>query len=198
MRKALVLLLFVFGVVSANGSSARAAQETGPNAEQGVSGKWIANADFLGTTIYLRMELKDEGGKLTGNFDGDKLEGTLAGNSIHFVAKAEDGGTAECTATLKNGVMSGTIIFTDPDNVAHPETHIFTANRRSERRSGTAQRHEFIPTKFYRRFSAANEPVLRISPGDTVHTTTVDAGGTDEKGVRLVLGGNPENRAFLC
>jgi amidase len=37
---------------------------------------------------------------------------------------------------------------------------------------------------------------LRISPGDTVHTTTVDAGGTDEKGVTRVLGGNPETGPF--
>src|SRR2546429_3620171 len=41
-------------------------------------------------------------------------------------------------------------------------------------------------------FSAANKPVLTVSPGDTVHTTTVDAGGTDEKGLTRVLGGNPE------
>ena len=39
--------------------------------------------------------------------------------------------------------------------------------------------------------------MLTISPGDTVHTTTVDAGGTDEKGVRRVLGGNPETGPFF-
>src|SRR6266849_1219866 len=49
---------------------------------------------------------------------------------------------------------------------------------------------------FYRQFSAANKPVLTIDPGDSVHTTTVDAGGTDEKGVTRVLGGNPETGPF--
>ena len=29
-----------------------------------------------------------------------------------------------------------------------------------------------------------------------MHTTTVDAGGTDEKGVKRVLGGNPETGPF--
>ena len=53
-----------------------------------------------------------------------------------------------------------------------------------------------MPTTFYRQFSASNPPVLRIWPGDTVHTTTVDAGGTDEKGVTRVLGGNPETGPF--
>jgi acetamidase/formamidase len=35
-----------------------------------------------------------------------------------------------------------------------------------------------------------------VKPGDTIHTTTVDAGGTDEKGVRRVLGGNPATGPF--
>jgi hypothetical protein len=41
--------------------------------------------------------------------------------------------------------------------------------------------------QFYRQFSALNESVLRVAPEDTIHTTTVDAGGTDEKGVTRVL-----------
>jgi acetamidase/formamidase len=39
--------------------------------------------------------------------------------------------------------------------------------------------------------------VLSIAPGDTVHTTTVDAGGADEKGVPRVLGGNPQTGPFF-
>jgi acetamidase/formamidase len=53
-----------------------------------------------------------------------------------------------------------------------------------------------VPTVFYRQFSPFNAPVLTVSPGDTIHTTTVDAGGTDEKGVTRVLGGNPETGPF--
>jgi acetamidase/formamidase len=49
---------------------------------------------------------------------------------------------------------------------------------------------------FYRQFSPNNKPVLTIAPGDTVHTTTVDAGGADEKGVKRVLGGNPQTGPF--
>jgi acetamidase/formamidase len=65
-----------------------------------------------------------------------------------------------------------------------------------QRHSGPPQRHEFTPTIFYRQFSATNKPVLTVSPGDTIHTTTVDAGGKDEKGVTRVLGGNPETGPF--
>ena len=46
-----------------------------------------------------------------------------------------------------------------------------------ERRSGMNLCHDVLAA-----ISAANKPVLTIAPGDSVHTTTVDAGGTDEKG----------------
>jgi acetamidase/formamidase len=38
--------------------------------------------------------------------------------------------------------------------------------------------------------------VLTISRGDTVHTTTVDAAGVDERGITRVLAGNPETGPF--
>ncbi len=57
-------------------------------------------------------------------------------------------------------------------------------------------RHEFTPTAFYREFSSSIQPVLRIFPGDSVHTKTVDAGGRDETGRHRVFGGNPETGPF--
>ena len=200
MRKvSSVFVSFSFLVFSAmtlaNDSGAAVAQSARP-ANPGLSGRWIVNADFYGTTEFYQLYLKDEMGKLTGDLDGDKLEGTVTGNSIDFLAKEEQGGATKCTATLKNGVMSGTCVYTDPNDRAHPETHTFTATLAPERRAVPAQRHEFTPTTFYRQFSAANKPVLTVAPGDTIHTTTVDAGGTDEKGVTRVLGGNPETGPF--
>jgi amidase len=162
----------------------------------GVTGKWFVTADLYGTPINFSMELTQQGDKFTGKFGGDKLEGTLTGNSIHFLAKDEQGGTEELTGTIEAGVVSGTIVFVDSGDKEHPATHQFTATLAPPRRTGPPQRHEFTPTTFYRQFSAANKPVLTVSPGDTIHTTTVDAGGTDEKGVRRVLGGNPETGPF--
>jgi amidase len=162
----------------------------------GVTGRWFAAADFYGTTINYPMDLSQEGEKITGNFDGDKLEGTLTGNALHFLAKDDHGGTEELTATLQSGILSGTIVFVDSDDKEHPTTHPLTARPVPQRSSGAPQRHEFTPSTFYRQFSAANKPVLTVFPGDTIHTTTVDAGGTDEKGVTRVLGGNPETGPF--
>jgi amidase len=190
MRKGLLLLLLVPGVLLAQG-----APETSPPANSGVSGRWVVNTDFFGSTIYFKMELKQEGEKLTGNFDGDKLEGTLKGNTIYFLAKDEEGGTDEGKGTVQGGTITGTVVFTHPNDPEHP-VQKFTAELVAARRAGPPQRHEFVPTTFYRQFSAANKPVLTIWPGDSVHTTTVDAGGKDEKGATRVLGGNPETGPF--
>jgi amidase len=182
MAKPLSLLLLLPALLSAQ--------------SPGVSGRWFAAADFYGTPINFSMELTQQGDKLTGDFEGDKLEGSLSGNSLHFLAKDERGGTEELTATVQSGMISGTIVFVDSDDQEHPTTHQFTATLVPPRRTGAPQRHDFTPSTFYRQFSAANKPVLVVSPGDTIHTTTVDAGGTDEKGVARVLGGNPETGPF--
>ena len=45
-------------------------------------------------------------------------------------------------------------------------------------------------------FSGAIPPVMQIFPGDTVRTSTVDAGGVDKNGKRRSLGGNPQTGPF--
>ena len=162
----------------------------------GVSGRWYATADFYGTPIDFPMDLSQQGDKLTGTFDGDKLEGTLTGSSLHFLAKDDHGGSEDLTATVQSGIISGSIVFVDGDDKEHPTTHRFTATLVPQRRTGAPQRHDFTPSTFHRQFSATNKPVLAVYPGDSIHTTTVDAGGTDEKGVTRVLGGNPETGPF--
>lgn len=57
--------------------------------------------------------------------------------------------------------------------------------------------HRFIPTIYYRDFSSAIAPVLKINEKDTVTTTSVDAGGFDEKGVRVTERGNPLTGPFF-
>jgi amidase len=194
MRQFLFLLL-------ASGLLAQSAppgdpQRGGSPADSNLSGRWIVTADFYGAPLYFSLELKQQGDELTGNLDGDKLEGIRSANAIHFLAKDEQGGTEECQAVLREDALSGTMVFVSAGDAEHPTTHSFTAQRVPSRRSEAPRRFDFVPTAFYRQFSAVTKPVLRIAPGDIVHTTTVDAGGSDEKGVRRVLGGNPETGPF--
>lgn len=55
--------------------------------------------------------------------------------------------------------------------------------------------HTFTPTHYHRTLGS-HEPVLRIADGDTVHTTTVDAGGKDFRGEQATPGGNPQTGPF--
>jgi amidase len=196
MFRALFILLLAPGVLAARTTHPRDSQGHERGANTSVAGRWVVSSDFYGTPLTFLLELKQDGDKLTGNFDGDKLEGTIQGGTIHFLAKDDQNGTEECTAKLQGDMISGSLVFANGDDPEPPSTHQFTAKIVPQRKAGPPQRHDFTPTIFYRQFSAAYKPVLTVSPGDTIHTTTVDAGGKDEKGVTRVLGGNPETGPF--
>jgi acetamidase/formamidase len=161
-----------------------------------LAGRWVVTAEYLGTPINMSLELTQQADKLTGNFAGDKLEGSVSGNSVHFLAKDDRGGSEEGTGTVQGDSMGGTLIYIDGSNPSHPMNVAFNATRAPKRSPNPPQRHDFVPTTFYRQFSPTIKPALTVSPGDTIHTTTVDAGGTDEKGVPRVMGGNPETGPF--
>ncbi len=159
-----------------------------------LTGRWIATADFYGAQRYMRLDLEQQGEKLTGKFSGDKLEGTITGSAIHFLAKNDQGLTADVTGTITNGTLTATVVQNYPGELT--QNYTITATLAPARPTAAPQRHEFTPTVFYRSYSALNKPVLTINPGDTVHTWTVDAGGNDANNVRRSAGGNPETGPF--
>ena len=156
-----------------------------------INGEWLVTRDAYGNPLYHKMTLHLENGRVTGKFGRDKLEGTLNGSSLHFIARDEQNNTAEFVGEIQGNKITGKVVETDASNPDDKAENEMTAVP-PELRAGPAQTHEFTPTVFYRQFSASNKPVLQIAPGDTVHTSTVDAGGADEHGVKRVLGGNPE------
>src|SRR6266702_1294161 len=102
--------------------------------------------------------------------------------------------TAQTPSTQAPQPLTGTLTFTNPND--SPTVFHFTATPVPPLQRSSPQHHEFAPTVFYRQFSPFNKPVLTIAPGDTVHTTTVDAGGSDEHSVKRSAGGNPETGPF--
>src|ERR1700745_1604856 len=55
--------------------------------------------------------------------------------------------------------------------------------------------HHFQPTHYHPTIGS-HDPVLQISDGDTVVTTTVDAMGKDASDTQVTLGGNPQTGPF--
>jgi amidase len=60
-----------------------------------------------------------------------------------------------------------------------------------------AETHRFVPERFYGTYSAAHPPALRIKPGDTVVTKTIDAAGVDWNGKSVAQGPNPQTGPFF-
>jgi amidase len=163
-------------------------------AQASIAGDWLLTQDVYGNSLQRRMSLKVDGTTVAGTLDRQAITGTISGNAIRFTVKGATV-TSEFTGSISGDSMSGSMVRTSTDDPM-PFKTTWTARRMLAKRAGPPQRHEFVPTVFHRQFSASIPPVLHIWPGDTVHTTTVDAGGTDEHGVTRALGGNPQTGPF--
>jgi amidase len=56
---------------------------------------------------------------------------------------------------------------------------------------------QFKPTTYYNNFSHTVPPAVRIQPGDTIKSESVDAGGFDKVGARIAKSGNPVTGPFF-
>ena len=162
-----------------------------------LTGHWTARIDFYGNPANIGFDLEQKGDKLTGKFQGDPLEGTTNGRTFQFTAKDKEGGGEQVKGTIVDGELHGDVTQSNGGIPSKPQHYTFVAILRPPRANTPPQRHEFTPTVFYRQFSPFNKPVLTINPGDTVHTTTVDAGGVDHNNETRVMGGNPETGPFF-
>src|SRR5436305_378589 len=76
--------------------------------------------------------------------------------------------------------------------------HAILAQAEADRTRGVqaVATHHFTPTHYYNTIGT-HEPVLRIAPGDTVITTTIDAMGQDARHVKVTNGPNPQTGPFF-
>ena len=61
----------------------------------------------------------------------------------------------------------------------------------------SAETHHFDPAGYHNTFSFAHQPVLRIKPGDTVITKTIDARGFDAQNDKVGERPNPQTGPFF-
>jgi amidase len=160
-----------------------------------VAGDWQVAQDLYGNTLYRRLTISIDGTAVSGTIGRETIAGTVNGGGIHFTTRSGES-SDEFDATLTDDILTGSLVHTQPDDPKSTR-YSWTARRIPAPKAGPPARHEFVPKTFHRVFSASIEPALHIWPGDTVHTTTIDAGGTDENGVIRVLGGNPQTGPFF-
>lgn len=164
------------------------AQTAGPS----PAGRWISNLKYFDQDSYDRLELTLDGTKLTGKLGRDAFEGTYQNGRIEATVKPNKETTIQIEGRLEGDRIAGTGNMTQGGQHAELKWEA----RREKPHAGTPTTHTFEPTQFQHYFSGAIEPVLRLGPGDTVKTWSVDAGGTDPKGVRRTSGGNPLTGPF--
>jgi amidase len=164
--------------------------------DQNATADWELTTVIFGHNLGERLKLKIDKGQPSGAvYRGENvtLTGTVRGSDVGLKFKESDGRLNDYAGHLTGDTMSGDYSSTDPRGV---KTTGHWSARRVPNRPATAQTRDFVPHEFQREFSSAIEPVLHIWPGDSVHTTSVDAGGTDEHSVVRVLGGNPLTGPF--
>ena len=161
-----------------------------------LSGKWQVLITHHGKPEYAVLTLKADGARWAGEMFGRTFSVTPNGAEIEVRCQAKDPKDKDAkdndcgalTGRLSDGVMnaSGKIFDEEATWKAH----------RAPAPEHAATRHEFVPKVYYNQFSGLIEPALHIKPGDTVHTTTVDAGGVDSNGAHVAAGGNPLTGPF--
>jgi len=177
------LVTLVLAVITALPAAARA-QSTG------LAGTWELALFRFNEPTYNRVKFEVSGESVTGKSRNLEIAGTLRGQILEFEAKNPNG---RVMGKFK-GTLSGNEMFGEGDASGTPVR--WTA-RRAAARPSSPRTHTFEPKEFHRYFSSAIPPVLRIAPGDTVRTWGVDAGGTDSRGTRRSLGGNPQTGPFF-
>lgn len=159
-------------------------------AQNNLSGAWILTEQFPTETHTHRMTLEFNGDKLTGQSGVDKIEGTFINGAITMKWISPNGQSeSSFTGKVQEGLLKG--------EGQYGGIKLQWSARRPAAKPAAARTHTFEPTEFHRTFSPVIAPVLRIFPGDTVKTKSVDAGGNDENSVRRSLGGNPLTGPFF-
>jgi amidase len=161
-----------------------------------LTGEWQLTTVQMAIPYTERLQLTSAGENITGQiYRSGKdvpVKGTVKGGEIHV--EFQDGTETDTyDGKLTDAGMSGSYSVKGESETT---TGTWSAKPAATDKPASPRTLDFTPTSFYRQLSADTKPVLRIWPGDTVHTMSVDAGGQDEKGVKRVAGGNPLTGPF--
>lgn len=166
------------------------ASATEPGGLKDISGQWELSLVTFGEKTVRRLKLQTAGDRISGQSGAMKVNGHINGDTIDFEIVSSDGKVfGRFAGTLKEDGWEG-----DGKVAGGPAS--WTAQRPAVRPPEARHKHDFQPQEYPRAFSYAFPPVLRVFPGDTVRTKTIDALGLDENLVRRGNEGNPLTGPF--
>jgi len=157
----------------------------------GVTGDWVFTIYEHGELLTAsRAKLTVKDGAVAGSAGSLSVRGTAKGSDLALEWVTGSGKVAvKLTGKAEGGRLAGTA--QDPEGL----TYTWTAEP-DPGRPGKPQTHRFVPEVYQKYFSAKATPVLRVRAGDSIVTTSLDAGGSDENGHKKWRGGNPVTGPF--
>jgi amidase len=198
----ILLSAVLLGQASGSGS--------GPDRPADWNGEWELTTVYFGVPLAERLRLEVDKGRVTGSLrhrgksvpvtgvTGTGATGAGGDGTIRFEYQGPDGSRNVYEGRRDpEGGLSGWYTGTGGENWGESPAFEWKAHRAATDRPAAPRTLDFEPTEFSRVFSATVPPVLRIWPGDTVRTRTVDAAGVDAAGKSRVLGGNPQTGPFF-
>ncbi|MFT3978562.1 MAG: acetamidase/formamidase family protein [Sphingomonas bacterium] len=157
---------------------------------------WIVRTDLWGNPAFSTLSIERKNGRITGDLDGDRIEGNAKGDRLRLTATDRQGRVSHYAVRLRGTELTGSVDMPDTNDPAARAIHA-TSGWRVPERSGGPRTFEFQPTSYSNSWNADQRPVLVVWPGDTIHTTTIDSGGVDEQGKTRALFGNPQTGPFF-
>lgn len=157
---------------------------------------WIVRTDLWGSPAFSTLTLEHGDKGVTGDIDGDRIAGGITRDGMTLTATDGQGRVSTYAVRLRGSELTGTADMPDTNDPAARASHAVTGWRVPDS-SGGPRTIDFIPTDYSNTWNADRRPVLVVRPGDTIHTTTIDSGGVDERGKTRALFGNPQTGPFF-
>lgn len=170
----------------------------------GLAGNYIAEMSTGPTAEkqYTRVAVKVDGTSVSGTWGERAINGTINGARVELTLSDPTGPAGTLSGTINGTAASGNGTWKAPAGrgggfggaaAASPAPITWTLTPYTPPASPKV--YDFEPTSFYTTYSADWAPVLRIYPGDSVRTRTVD-NDRDGKATRYGVGGNPSTGPF--
>jgi amidase len=159
------------------------------------SGTWeIGVREFGGTNYYLpmqdgRLTLEASGDSYKGRFNQITFSGNLQKDGLHLSCNEQGRDCGQLMLQLSGNQLSGKgdLIASSPI-ITIPVT---LEGKRPAAKPAAAASHDYDPQVFTNFYSPLLKPVMRLFPGDTVKTRTLDSRGHDRDGKPRAPRGNP-------
>lgn len=135
-----------------------------------------------------RLEITGNGDSYTATYNTLNFSGSLQKDGLHLDCAVAGKPCGTLTLRESKGVLAGT-------GTIAGEVIDITGKRAAPRPARPTAR-EFTPKQFHTLYSSSAAPALRLFPGDSVHTETVDNRGYDGKNVFRSAHGNPLTGPF--